>query len=94
MDPKSLFHDIKMIWKVIGIILIETRYPQDLRVNVKNLNLRKFFSQRVVDNWNSLPAKWANIVTISAKTVNQFYNNFDQYLKENGYGVLKGITLH
>ena len=53
----------------------------------KGLNLRKFFfSQRVVDNWISLPDD-----VISAKTVNQFQNNYDNYLKENGYGVLKGI---
>ena len=56
----------------------------------KGLNLRKFFfSQRVVDNWNNLPA---NI--INAKTVNQFKNSYDSYLKENGYGVLKGISLY
>ena len=56
---------------------------------MKGLNLRKFFfSQRVVDNWNNLPE-----YVISAKTVNQFKNNFDNYLKECGYGVLKGISL-
>ena len=45
---------------------------------MKGLNLRKyFFSQHVVDNWNSLPE-----YVISAKTVNQFKNNFDNYLKE------------
>ena len=57
---------------------------------MKGLNLRKFFfSQRVVDNWNNLPE-----YVISAKTVNQFKNNFDNYLKECGYGVLKGISLY
>ena len=53
----------------------------------KGLNLRKhFFTQRVVDNWNRLPAK-----VVKAKTTNQFKNTFDKYLNENGYGVLKGI---
>ena len=57
---------------------------------MKGLNLRKFFfSQRVVDNWNNFPE-----YVISAKTVNQFKNNFDNYLKERGYGVLKGISLY
>ena len=56
----------------------------------KGLDLRKFFfSQRVVDNWISLPDD-----VISAKTVNQFKNNYDNYLKETGYGVLKGISLY
>ena len=55
----------------------------------KGLNLRKhFFTQRVVDNWNRLPAK-----VVKAKTTNQFKNSFDKYLNENGYGVLKGISL-
>ena len=57
---------------------------------MKGLSLRKFFfSQRVVDNLNNLPE-----YVISAKTVNQFKNNFDNYLKECGYGVLKGISLY
>ena len=58
---------------------------------MKDLNLRKyFFSQRVVDSWNSLPAHIISAKT-RAKTVNQFKINFDNHLKENGYGVLKGI---
>ena len=57
---------------------------------MKGLNLRKFFfSQKVVDNWNNFPE-----YVISAKTVNQFKNNFDNYLKERRYGVLKGISLY
>ena len=55
----------------------------------KGLNLRKyFFTQRVVGNWNRLPAKVVNV-----KTTNQFKNSFDKYLNENGYGLLKGISL-
>ena len=52
----------------------------------KELNLRKhFFTQRV---GNRLPAK-----VVYARTTNQFKNSFDTYPSENGYGVLKGISL-
>jgi hypothetical protein len=55
----------------------------------KGLNLRKyFFSQRVIDNWNSLPPN-----VVEAKTVNQFKNRFDRHLKQSGYGILKGVCL-
>ena len=56
----------------------------------KGLNLRKyFFSQRDLENWNSLPA-----YVINAKNVKQFKNRFDSYMNENGYGVLKGTSLY
>ena len=56
----------------------------------KGLNLRRFFfSQRVIDNWNHLPEN-----VVNTKTTNQFKNSFDNYLKEYGYGVLKGISLY
>ena len=48
-----------------------------------------FLSQRVVDNWNHLPEN-----LINAETVNQFKSSFDSYLKEYGYGVLKGISFY
>ena len=55
----------------------------------KGLNLRKyFFSQRVIDNWNNLPAN-----VIEAKSINQFKNRFDKHVKQSGYGILKGISL-
>ena len=55
----------------------------------KGLQLRKyFFSQRVIINWNKLPAH-----VVVAKNVNEFKKYFDQYLNEKGYGVLKGVSL-
>ena len=55
----------------------------------KGLQLRKyFFSQRVIHNWNKLPAHIVN-----AKNVNEFKKFFDQYMTEKGYGVLKGLSL-
>ena len=46
---------------------------------------------RHVDMEKNMPT---TALVISAKTVNQFKNNFDNYLKECGYGVLKGISLY
>ena len=55
----------------------------------KGLNIRKnFFSQRVVNAWNALPQE-----VVNAKSTNQFKSKIDQFWKENGYGVLKGLNL-
>jgi len=39
------------------------------------LDTRKFFSQRVVNSWNSLPAS-----VVQATSVNMFKNSYDRYL--------------
>ncbi|XP_072017081.1 uncharacterized protein [Amphiura filiformis] len=55
----------------------------------KGLNLRKcFFSQRVIDTWNKLPADVVNV-----KTTNQFKGKIDKFWNKNGYGELKGLNL-
>ena len=42
------------------------------------LNVRKyFFSQRVINSWNALPAS-----VVEAETVNSFKNRYDKYFKE------------
>ena len=54
---------------------------------VKNLNCRsQFFSQRVINDWNSLPRN-----VVNAKTVSQFKSELDSHWKKSklGYGVLK-----
>ena len=45
------------------------------------LDIRKhFFSQRVVDTWNSLPES-----TVTAVSLNAFKNQIDKHLKEHTY---------
>jgi len=42
------------------------------------LNIRKyFFSKRVINGWNTLPAS-----VVEAETVNSFKNRYDKYIKE------------
>ena len=54
----------------------------------KGLNCRKsFFSQRVINNWNNLPAK-----VVMAKTTDEFKVLYDDHVKKPGYGVKKAKT--
>ena len=51
----------------------------------KGLNIRRqFFSARIINEWNSLPAS-----VVKSETTNQFKNEPDSYWSENVYGVIK-----
>ncbi|KAJ8019469.1 hypothetical protein HOLleu_41084 [Holothuria leucospilota] len=53
-------------------------HPHKIYKQFSRLNLRKyFFSQRVVDIWNSLPAS-----AVLASTVNEFKGHVDKFLKD------------
>ncbi len=57
----------------------------------KNLNCRKnYFTQRVINVWNSLPQK-----VVSAKTTLEFKRELDSHWKEDkiGYGVEKAMPI-
>ena len=55
-----------------------TNKPNNIVKNRSNMDVRKnFFSQRVVDPWNSLPEEIQN-----AKSVAQFKHLYDEHIKQ------------
>ena len=59
-----------------------------LRKSHARTSIRKhFFSNRVVDHWNSLPAK-----TVNAPSLNSFKNRIDNYWKDYTYTLTKPRT--
>jgi len=54
----------------------------------KGLNCRKnFFSHRVINDWNNLPAR-----VVNASSTNEFKMLYDDHVKKCGYGVKKVKT--
>ena len=53
-----------------------------LKQRVNKTKFASFFSNRVVNNWNKLPA-----FIVNAKTINEFKNSFDEYKKKIKYKI-------
>ena len=53
-----------------------------LKQRVNKTKFASFFSNRVVNNWNKLPA-----FIVNAKTINEFKNSFDEYNKNIMYKI-------
>ena len=59
-------------------------YSQKLTKQHSRTDLRrKLFSQRILDDWNSLPEE-----TVSSKTLNNFKSNLDRFWRTEQYRIL------
>ena len=53
-----------------------------MKQRVNKTKFASFFSNRIVNNWNKLPA-----FIVNAKTINEFKNSFDEYNKPIMYKI-------